>query len=164
MSKPLDYNIGIDSTNPKDALGASKPDLSLVPPASIIHEALAMENGAKKYGSYNWRSKKVRAMVYIGAALRHLLAYMDGEDRASDSGVHHLAHAKACMGIALDAIETGNLIDDRPVKGAASRLLESRDSGRTVPIYEKAKNWPKAIKKPQCGRYDCTIAEHWEVE
>lgn len=117
-----------DDTNPKDRLGSKKPDLSLVPPASLIHEATAMENGATKYGPYNWREKKVRARVYVAAALRHLSEYLDGADYSSDTSppVHHLAHAKACCGILLDAIETGNLVDDRPAKGAASRLLAPR--------------------------------------
>lgn len=124
-----------DDLNPKDRLAASKVDLSLVPPASIIHEAMAMENGAKKYNAYNWREKKVRARVYVAAAMRHLSEYLDGADYSSDTSppVHHLAHAKACCGILLDAIETGNLVDDRPVKGAASRLLEPRTSRVTAP-------------------------------
>lgn len=165
-----------DDTNPKDALGASKVDLSLVPPASIIHEAMAMENGAAKYGKYNWRSKQVRATVYIAAAQRHLLAFLDGEDRASDSGVHHMAHVKACAGILLDALETGNLIDDRPVKGAASRLLEPRPKGRRVALYDKARQWPvisaeqdavadvldAIAKTPLCGKPGCTTKEHYE--
>lgn len=49
---------------------------------------------------------------------------MDGEDYALDSGCHHAAHAAACMGIVLDALATGNLIDDRPTRGAASALID----------------------------------------
>lgn len=112
------------STNPKDALGKMKPDLSLIPPAAKIHEALAMMNGRDKYGPYNWRGKTVSAMVYLAAAMRHLESLVDGEDFASDSGVHHAGHARACLGIFLDASEQGTLIDDRPVKGTASGLLE----------------------------------------
>jgi hypothetical protein len=55
--------------------------------------------------------------VYVDAALRHLNAWFDGEQEASDSGVHHLGHARACMAILLDAEATGNLIDDRPAEG-----------------------------------------------
>jgi len=122
-----------DDTNPKDALGDKKVNLALVPPASIIHEAMAMENGAKKYDPYNWRSKKVRATVYVAACMRHLLEYLDGASFSSDTDppVHHLGHAKACLGIVLDALETGNLIDDRPAPGAASRLV-ARETPRNV--------------------------------
>lgn len=113
-----------DETNPKDLLGATKPNLHLVPPALTIHTAKAMENGAKKYGPYNWRSKKVRATIYLDGALRHIVSYLDGEERAPDSGVHHLGHAAACLGILLDALETGNLIDDRPTPGKAAQIIE----------------------------------------
>jgi hypothetical protein len=117
--------IPADSTNPKDLIGLTKPRLDLVPPALIIHVAKAMENGAKKFSPFNWRDKKVRSTIYIAAAMRHLLQYLDGEDCASDSGVHHLAHAAACCGIVLDAQAAGALIDDRPTKGPASALIAS---------------------------------------
>ena len=54
--------------NPKDRLGLKKVRLSLVPPSSIIYQALAMEDGAVKYGPYNWRENKVIASIYIDAA------------------------------------------------------------------------------------------------
>lgn len=111
-------------TNPKDRVGIKKPPVHLVPAAGIIEMAMAMKNGALKYGPYNWRSHPVNLTVYIGAAQRHLLQLLDGEDAASDSGCHHAAHVAACMAIILDALATGNLIDDRPVKGAASKLID----------------------------------------
>jgi hypothetical protein len=113
-----------NSGNPKDLLGDTKPNLALVPPAASIYMALAMGDGAKKYGPYNWREKEVRAMVYVAAALRHINAYLDGEDHAEDSHKPHLAHALACLGILADATETGNLIDDRPAEGAAAELID----------------------------------------
>lgn len=115
-SKPL-------GTNPKDLLGIKKVQLNLVPPSSIIYQALAMEDGAVKYGPYNWRSNKVIASIYVAAAMRHLQAWFDGEECASDSKKPHLAHALACIGIIVDAKETGNLADDRPLPGAASKLI-----------------------------------------
>lgn len=113
-----------DATNPKDLIGAKKPRLSLVPPAGIVYAALAMANGADKYGPYNWREKKVQAMIYLEACMRHVLSFQDGEDNAADSGVPHLAHALACLLILIDAKETGNLIDNRPKAGATAELIE----------------------------------------
>ena len=110
-------------TNPKDLLGIKKVQLNLVPPSSIIYQALAMEDGARKYGPYNWRQNKVIASIYVAAAMRHLHSWLDGEECASDSGKPHLAHALACLGIIVDAKETGNLVDDRPLPGSASRLI-----------------------------------------
>lgn len=100
-------------SNPKSALGIKKPPLHLVSPISILHECMAMSEGAMKYGPYNYREDAVAATVYIAAALRHLQAYAMGEDYAPDSKFHHLAHAKACCGIILDAEANGSLIDDR---------------------------------------------------
>jgi hypothetical protein len=110
-------------TNPKDLLGIKKVQLNLVPASSIIYQALAMEDGARKYGPYNWRANKVIASIYVAAAMRHLQAWYDGEQVASDSQKPHLGHALACIGIIVDALETGNLVDDRPLPGAAGKLI-----------------------------------------
>ena len=119
---PLD-NI-TDETNPKDKIGAKKPRLSLVPPSGLVYAALAMANGADKYGPYNFRDKKVQAMIYLEACIRHVLAWQDGEECAQDSGVPHLGHALACLLILIDAKETGNLIDNRPKPGVMAQLIE----------------------------------------
>lgn len=112
-------------TNPKDLVGQTKAQLHLIPPAAKIALAEALMDGAKKYQPYNWREKGVRASVYLSACERHLLQYLDGDDTAADSGVHHLGHAMACLSILLDAISYGNLVDDRPLKGKATQLLEA---------------------------------------
>lgn len=119
--------IPVDATNPKDLLGVKKPRLSLVPPAGLVYAALAMANGADKYGPYNWREKKVQAMIYLEAAMRHILAYQDGEEFSADTSnpqVPHLGHALACLFILVDAKETGNLVDNRPKAGAMGALIE----------------------------------------
>lgn len=126
-------------TNPKDLIGIRKTRLSLVPPASIIYQASAMEDGAKKYGPYNWREKKVTASIYVDALMRHAQAWFDGEEFAEDSGKSHLAHAIACLGIIIDAKETGNLIDDRPPKGAASKLIKNFQVAKKVNKKRKRK-------------------------
>lgn len=113
-----------DQTNPKDILGVKKPRLSLVPPAGFVYAALAMANGADKYGPYNWRDKKVQVMIYLEAAMRHILSFQDGEANAKDSGIPHLGHAIACLLIIIDALETGNLIDNRPKPGPTADLIE----------------------------------------
>ena len=113
----------VGGQNPKDLLGAKKPDLSVVPPAAMLHLAAAMMDGAAKYGSFNWRDNAVLARVYVAAAMRHLLQFLDGEDSDPVSRVHHLGHAMACCAIVLDADETGNLSDDRPSPGAAGDMI-----------------------------------------
>lgn len=104
-----------NTTNPKDLLGVKKVPLTIIPPIASALEAEAMLDGQKKYGPYNWRSKKVRARIYIDACMRHLAAWLEGQEYAEDSGCHHLGHARACLGILLDAQNIGHLIDDRPI-------------------------------------------------
>ena len=110
----LDAAHGIGTPNPKDAAGAAKPKLSNVPMRAVYEMASAMDDGAKKYGQVNWRGHPVLASVYYDAALRHLTAWFDGEDKAADSGIDHRAHAMACMAVIIDASHHGCLIDDRP--------------------------------------------------
>ena len=110
--------------NPKDLIGVRKvPTLSVIPSPGLIHCGRAMKNGSEKYGRFNWREHPVLATVYLDAAMRHLMAWADGEEDAADSGVHHLGHVMACCAILLDAQEAENLIDDR-VPGPAAELLE----------------------------------------
>ena len=119
--------------NPKDKIGKTKPDISLVPPVAIIQEAVAMGLGAKKYGPYNWRDTPVRASVYISAAFRHLYQWLDGDNADPESFVSHLAHVRACCGIVMDAESVGKLVDDRPAAGEAystiQRLTRSNSKG-----------------------------------
>lgn len=112
--------------NPKAAYGATKPDLSLIPPVADLHMAMALENGAGKYGPFNWRDKAVEARTYISAAKRHLDAWLDGQEFSNDTSppVHNLGHAMACMAIVLDCQEQGNLIDNRPIPGKAAEVQD----------------------------------------
>lgn len=112
------------STNPKDRIGMKKPPLHLIPSTAMIWESMAFRDGAKKYGPYNWRDESVSASVYVAACKRHLEAWFDHEENAPDSGVHHLAHSRACLAILLDAQWNGTLVDDRPTAGNATELIE----------------------------------------
>lgn len=118
-------------TDPKAAVGITKVPLHLNPGSAAAHQAMAHADGAKKYGPFNWRSTEVLASTYIAAIKRHVDAWFDGEDNSQDANVHHLGHAMAGLAIMLDAMECGTLVDDRPVKGAASavqqRLIKKAD-------------------------------------
>ena len=125
-------------TNPKTAFGATKPSVALIPSAALLHESLAMENGAMKYGPFNWRENSVSVMTYVHAAIRHLLDFADGVQDSADAGVHNLGHARACLGIVLDAEACGQLVDDRPKAGASAQLAEMMcDWKRAIEAAEK---------------------------
>ncbi len=120
-----------NATNPKDLQGVKKPQLNLIPMASMVYQAIAMEDGKNKYGQANWREKKIQASIYIAATMRHLMQWQEGEENAEDSGKPHLAHAIACLGILVDALEGGNLIDDRPIKGPGAQTLKKWTKEKT---------------------------------
>lgn len=120
-------NSKADTVNPKDLIAAKKLSLTKFPAVAILHANHAMADGAVKYGPYNWRDKPIPASIYVDACKRHLEPWFDGEETADDSGVHHLGHALGCIGIVLDAQESGMLIDDRPCthmnRGLFARVL-----------------------------------------
>lgn len=103
------------TANPKDAAGCAKTPFHLVPESATRLEAEVMRLGAIKYGPYNWRKTRVNASVYISALRRHMALWFDGEDYDPESGLSHLAHARANLGILLDAQECETLNDDRPL-------------------------------------------------
>ena len=111
-------------TNPKDAIGSDKLPLHLWPPSATALGSLGFLDGLLKYGRSNWRPTGARASIYVGAALRHLQAWFEGEDNASDSGIPHLGHALACLAIIVDAQAAGKLVDDRQYPGGYATLVE----------------------------------------
>jgi len=115
--------VNAPDSNPKTVHGIRKCPIHLVPPVAIAHEAMAFKDGAEKYGPYNWREHAISASVYYSAAMRHLAAWWDGEDKAPDSRVHHLGHARACLALLLDAAAVGKLNDDRPLPGGTAKAL-----------------------------------------
>ena len=118
---------GYPDDNPKTAYGDRKAPVHLVPPIAIVKEANVFKLGAKKYGPFNWREHTVSSSVYYGAALRHLMAYWDGEDIDPESGETHLAHARACLAILLDAEANQKLNDNRPLKGSTGEFIREAE-------------------------------------
>lgn len=101
-------------TDPKGEAGKLKCPLHLLSPIAMAQIAWVLALGAIKYGPWNWRGNKVEAMTYVGAIMRHLGAWVSGEDIDPESGRSHLAHIAAGCNILLDAQHVGNLIDNRP--------------------------------------------------
>lgn len=116
------------NTNPKDAIGAKKLSMGLVPDVIVAEAATAMTEGALKYGRFNWRSAGVRSSIYHDALRRHLAKWWNGEDADPSTRVKHLASVIACAGILLDAELCYKLNDDRPPPAPmAYRIKELED-------------------------------------
>ena len=121
--------------NPKDLIGDTKPSLRAIPWVAVYEMGKAMMDGMRKYGLFNWREQPVRSDVYIDAALRHITAWSDGEDVASDSNVHHLGHVMACCAIIIDAERSGTLQDTRSeYSGMLAKYMAESTITATPPV------------------------------
>lgn len=122
-------------TNPKDAIGVDKLPLDLVPQTGIVFESLAFLEGALKYGAFNWRIVGVRSSIYFAACLRHLFKWWNGEECDPKTRVPHLANARACLNILLDARGLGKLTDDRPPM--SPEMVKLIDEAQEIVVHLK---------------------------
>ena len=68
--------------------------------------------GAKKYSAHNWR-KGMPMSRGFNALMRHLTAYMNGEDNDPESNYSHLAHAACCLKMMQHTEKHHPELDDR---------------------------------------------------
>jgi hypothetical protein len=92
-------------TDPGLKYDDDKLRMDLLPPKSIEELAKVLTYGAEKYGDNNWQN--VESHRYNAALLRHLFAWMGGEERDGESGIHHLSHV-LCNAAFLTYKEVGN--------------------------------------------------------
>lgn len=112
---------------------AEKIRTDLVSSLAIEELAKVLTFGAKKYTAHNWRLGMSWSRL-IGACLRHVYAFMRGEDRDPETGLSHLAHAMCCIMFLLEYQLTGNGSDDR------------WDERRKVPCNERRDDPPVAVR------------------
>ncbi len=114
----LDFTGDVDGGGIKNSMFTdyvNKPPLSLVPQALTYAAGRALGFGANKYAANNWR----RGMVWSQPAsglLRHITAWLEGEDTDDESGLNHLDHAAACLAFLTHMVsdERYKKLDDRP--------------------------------------------------
>lgn len=99
MNEGLKYDIG-------------KVPLELLPVEALIEIAKVMAFGAEKYGRHNWRKGMAWSRL-VGAILRHLFAWILGEDKDPESNLNHLAHAGCGILFLLTYEINGSGMDDR---------------------------------------------------
>lgn len=105
---------GIPDNQPGVALkyDAGKPDFSLHPPVALEEIAKVWSFGEKKYAAHNW-CKGFTWRRPAAAALRHIFAWLGGEDADPESGLSHLAHACCCLMMLLHFIRYKTGEDNR---------------------------------------------------
>lgn len=91
-----------------------KPRMELIPTSALYSLGKVLTHGAEKYGPNTWQ--QVDYKRYIGALIRHLVAFMDdptGVD--SDSGLKHTEHLLANAVFLNDAVAKGRIpTNERP--------------------------------------------------
>lgn len=71
-----------------------KRDWSLLPFDSIEEVVKVLEFGATKYARDNWKTGEgFKYSRSFNALMRHMLAFMNGQDNDPETGISHLAHA-----------------------------------------------------------------------
>jgi len=131
----------IKDSNPKDAVGIKKTPMSTVSAPVLMEMGLAMLEGDRKYGRHNYRVIGVRASVYYDAAMRHLMAWWEGEDIDPDSGISHVTKALSCLSVLRDAMINERFADDRPPKIKDGWIQElNKKAAEIIERYPDAKS------------------------
>lgn len=89
-----------------------KPAYELIPPVALLEEARVFASSEAKYPAWQFTDSYTD---HVRAVLSHTLAYLGGDDLDDESKIHHLAHARARLGILLHLIGNGLGTDDRNV-------------------------------------------------
>lgn len=91
---------------------AGKPRLDLVPFDALIGSGSVFEYGARKYHDRNWERGMSWGRI-VGAMMRHLSAWMMGEEHDRESGLHHLDHLVTFALMLSALVKRGVGTDDR---------------------------------------------------
>lgn len=94
---------------------AHKPPMDLIPHEAMAGVSQVLDFGRHKYAAHNWR-KGFQWGRLAGAALRHVFAWLGGEDKDPESGLSHIDHALCCL-MFLSAHEKARLGEDDRYKG-----------------------------------------------
>jgi hypothetical protein len=90
----------------------NKLPVNLLSSEALLQTAAVLKFGADKYHAHNWRDGFAWSRP-LAAAMRHIMAYNDGEDKDPESGLSHLAHAACCIMFLLEFEKTHPHLDDR---------------------------------------------------
>ena len=109
---PTDVGLSDIPTDVGLKYDQGKPPLAIVPSPLIDSIAHAMGYGADKYGMHNYKLGMSNIRL-LSACKRHINAYINGEDNDSESGIHHLGHAGACLAMLMELDRLGKLEEER---------------------------------------------------
>jgi hypothetical protein len=104
--------IKVQKEEPGLKFDAGKPPMNLLSREALTQIAKVLEFGSRKYEAHNWR-KGMSWSRLLGAAMRHLTAFNDGEDVDPETGLSHLAHLGCCTMFLLEYQRFHQSFDDR---------------------------------------------------
>lgn len=90
----------------------TKPRMELLSPTAMEQIAKVLTFGADKYTENNWRGG-FKWTRLVGSLLRHVFAWLGGENNDPESGLSHLAHAGCCIMMLLEHEQLKLGEDDR---------------------------------------------------
>lgn len=102
--------------DPKQSQAIKKMSFNAVPISLLLHAQPGNQNGADKYGVYNWLALEDGSMsmnTYLNALQRHLLLFRAGQDNTSDTNIHNLDSMISGLAVLRDAMLFGKVMDDR---------------------------------------------------
>ena len=105
-----------DPVDPKQSQAVKKMNFDAVPISLLLHAQPGNQNGADKYGLYNWLQLDDGSMsmsTYLNALQRHLILFRAGQDLTSDTGIHNLDSMISGLAVLRDAMLFNKVKDDR---------------------------------------------------
>lgn len=98
---------------------SGKIPLELVPPSAVYGIAEVLQYGMTRsvnpYPARNWE-RGMNWMVCVACILRHLFAWVSGEDKDKDSGLSHMKHVLCNVAFLVEYENSCPNLDDRPNK------------------------------------------------
>lgn len=121
---------------------ADKPPMDLIPWEAMQGVAQVLDFGRLKYSPHNWRKGFIWSRL-AGAALRHLFAWLSGEEQDAESKLSHIDHAICCLMFLSAHIKSGLGKDDRAHKLLAEPQIPAAHVPKGVPArgYRWWCNW-----------------------
>lgn len=123
LQQVIDMNAQPKRTETGNKYDDGKPPLSLLDRYALEQTAQVLAFGARKYDAHNWRGG-IRYSRLSDAALRHLHAFIDGEDDDPESKLPHLAHAMCCVMFLLWTSRNRPDLDDRFASGTSAEPIQ----------------------------------------
>ena len=94
---------------------SGKSDYSLLTRPMLESMIAALMYGENKYSRGNFKGGFTNTRL-LAAAMRHIMAFNDGEDLDPESNVSHLGHAMAALAMCLDNRAEGTSVEGRYAK------------------------------------------------